>query len=134
MAPRITVGPGTIKCQVSGDGRHWGRALEPARGIAGPFSQIGLIAFRNAAERISINRLEIRELSDVTSVADSSLLERIPEVLERPSRWGAWCELVLNTQPPGVALRDWRMACAPLRSFARLAEHSGEYDPRGANG
>lgn len=111
---RIAVGPTTIKCQVSGDGRHWGRALEPARGIAGPFSQIGLIAFRNAAEgRISINRLEIRELSDVTSVSDSSLLEKIPEeVLERPSRWGAWCELVLNTQPPGVTLRDWRMACA----------------------
>lgn len=111
---RVVVGPATIKCQVSGDGRHWGRALEPAKGVAGPFSQIGLIAFRNPAEgKISIHRLEIRELSDVSAVADRSLLERVPEqVLERPTRLGAWCDLVLDTQPPGVALRDWRLACS----------------------
>ena len=119
---RIVAGPGTIRLDVSGDGRHWGRALEPTRGISGAFSQIGLIAFKNPARgQISLNRIEIRQLSEIRTAADGELLARVPpEIRKSPSRFEEWSGQILETQPAGTSLRSWRIACA----VAQLSEGS----------
>ncbi|MSR58310.1 MAG: hypothetical protein EXS05_11650 [Planctomycetaceae bacterium] len=110
---RIISGGGAIKCWVSGDGIHWGRALDPQRGTRDDFSQLGLIAFRAVFPgQIGLKRFQLRELTEVTSLAEGNLLDRVPpELLNAETGYAAWYANVLAHQPEGVAAAGWRVAC-----------------------
>ncbi|MFN0053118.1 MAG: PQQ-binding-like beta-propeller repeat protein [Planctomycetales bacterium] len=111
---RIVPGAGTVKCWVSDDGRHWGRPLNPVRGVRDGFSLVGLVGLQQGIpSQIEIQQLEVRELSELVALADPKLLERVPpELAKVTSSFPAWCGQVLAQQPPDVNPVAWRMACA----------------------
>jgi outer membrane protein assembly factor BamB len=111
---RIIVGCGTLKFQVSGDGRNWGRALDPLRGTRGELFQLGLIAFAtDAPGRIGLRTVQLREFSELTALARADLIKRVPEsLLDARRGFTPWCGDVLKAQPAGIDAAAWRSACA----------------------
>ena len=84
---RLVMTAGSIKCWVSGDGVHWGRALE-GHDRYGPWQSIGLYARTandrsnpdNAARHIRLRSLLVRELSGLTGAVAADLLAKAATV------------------------------------------------------
>jgi outer membrane protein assembly factor BamB len=111
---RIIVGCGTLKCQVSGDGEHWGRALDPLRPARGGLTQFGLMALAaEAPGRIGLRTIQLREFSELTALAQADLAIRVPATLLKANGgFTSWCGDVLKEQPAGIDAAAWRNACA----------------------
>ena len=114
---RLVLGQGSLKCWVSGDGRHWGRALDPLRGVRSGFSQVGLYCLASDDPRsITLQQLEVRRLSGLTDVVPEDLLERAPQ-LPADLQPELWLGYVSEHQPPEMDPELWRQACA-LKTLA----------------
>jgi outer membrane protein assembly factor BamB len=115
---RLVWGVGTLKVWVSGDGVHWGRALaSPVSSVDGVFSTLGLYANgipkgkQPDTKRISLEHLEVRELTGVIELAAVEVREKVPSVdLSVPIAPGDWLLRVLRTRPVDVPLDQWRRA------------------------
>jgi outer membrane protein assembly factor BamB len=118
---RLIAGSGTIKCWTSGDGAHWSRVLDPWRGVAGSWAHVGLVSFKwNEPRRITLEHLQISDLTAVTELADEKLLLLVPPaVMAGDSNPAAWQTRVRESLPAGIDLASWRRACA-IRTVAAL--------------
>ncbi len=109
---RLVMGVGSLKCWTSGDGIHWGRALDPLRGIRGGCVEFGLYVLPGEEKRsITLRRVEVRGLNALTSIVPDDLLDRTPN-LPGDLDVEAWLEGVIESQPPGIDSLQWRQACA----------------------
>lgn len=114
---RLVLGTNSLKCWVSADGIHWGRALDPLRYIRGGCIEFGLYVLPGEERRsITLRRVEIRELNGLTAIVPDDLLDRVPS-LPGDLEPEAWLESVLASQPPNIDAVQWRQACA-LRTLA----------------
>lgn len=111
---RLVAGSGTLKCWVSGDGRHWSRALDPLRGVRGGWSRIGIVAFKTEfPRRMALEQLRVCELSALSELADAKLHEQVPAaVVTADANPALWETRVAESLPPGADLATWRSACA----------------------
>lgn len=118
---RLVAGSGTLKCWVSGDGKHWGRAFDPARNVHGAWSHVGLIAFQtNDPRHITLEQIRVSELGAISGMADGKLLEQVPNsVLSGDANLAAWQARVQESLPEGTKPAAWRTACA-LRMLATV--------------
>jgi outer membrane protein assembly factor BamB len=118
---RLVAGSGTLKCWTSGDGVRWSRAIDPARGLRGGWSHVGLISFKtNDPHQITIEALHISELAAISGLADEKLRRQVPAgVLTGDLHPGTWQTRVQESLPAGVDPLLWRNACA-LRTLAAL--------------
>lgn len=109
---RLVLGCGSLKCWISADGVHWGRALEPLRSVRGGFSEFGLYVLPGEERRsITLKRVEVRELNGLTAIVPDDLLDRVPR-LPGDLEPEAWLESVLGSQPHQIDSQQWRQACA----------------------
>jgi outer membrane protein assembly factor BamB len=110
---KLIAGVGKFECQVSGDGRHWGRLPEaPLRNMPPGFAAVGLYCLPGSKERaITLRRIELRELSALTGLAPAGVRQRAPPLHDIPEI-GAWLQAVAESQPEDVAPAVWRRACA----------------------
>ncbi|MDB5339093.1 MAG: Tetratricopeptide 2 repeat protein, partial [Planctomycetaceae bacterium] len=114
---RLVMGIGSLKCWTSADGIHWGRALDPLRGLRGGCVEFGLYAIPGEEKRsITLRRVEVRGLNALTSIVPDDLLDRTPN-LPGDLDVEAWLESVIESQPPGIDSLQWRQACA-LKTLA----------------
>lgn len=115
---RIVVGHGTAKLWTSGDGLHWGRAVEPFRGdLKGSYAQAGIYCQAgDGPYAIKLRLIEIRRLDALASLASAELRSKAPAlgIFNSPSEW---LREVLASCPPGVPSADWQKACA-VRTLA----------------
>ncbi|MGE5192556.1 MAG: PQQ-binding-like beta-propeller repeat protein [Deltaproteobacteria bacterium] len=118
---RLVAGSGTLKCWTSGDGVHWSRALDPARGLRGGWSSVGLISFKtNVPHRITLEQLGVSELAAITGLADETLSRQVPaSIIATDPNPAAWQARVRESLPAGTDPIAWRNACA-LRTLAAL--------------
>jgi outer membrane protein assembly factor BamB len=118
---RLVAGSGTLKCWISGDGVHWSRAIDPARGLRGAWSHVGLISFKtNDPRRITLEQLRISELSAISGLADEKLLRQVPAtVVTADPNPAAWLARTQESLPTGTDVTSWRNACA-IRALAAL--------------
>jgi outer membrane protein assembly factor BamB len=116
---RLIAGSGTLTCRTSGDGVHWSRALDPARGLRGAWSTIGLVSFKtNDAHRITLEKLTLHELAAISALADAKLVQQVPDqVAGNDQNPAAWQARVDETRPAKVDIAAWKNACA-LRTLA----------------
>src|SRR5262249_33486170 len=107
---RLVAGSGTLKCWVSGDGLHWGRAFDPARNVPGGWSHVWLVSFQtNDARRIALEHLRISELRAISSLADEKLIAQVPEsVITAEPNPAAWQTRVKESLPAETNLVAWR--------------------------
>lgn len=114
---RLVMGVGCLKCWTSADGIHWGRALDPQRGLRGGCIEFGIYALAGEEKRnITLRRVEVRGLNALTSIVPDDLLGRTPN-LPGDLEVEAWLENVIESQPPGIDSLQWRQACA-LKTLA----------------
>ncbi|MDB5386282.1 MAG: Tetratricopeptide 2 repeat protein [Planctomycetaceae bacterium] len=114
---RLVLGNGVLKCWVSADGVHWGRALDPLRYIRGGTVEFGLYSLPGEERHsITLRRIEVRELNGLTAIVPDDLLDRVPS-LPGDLEPEAWLESVLSSRPPNIDSMQWRQACA-LRTLA----------------
>lgn len=114
---RLIVGVGSVKCWISGDGVHWGRALDPLRSVRGGCIEFGLYTVPGEEKRsITLRRVEVRELTALRSIIPHDLIERAPS-LPGDLEVEGWLESVLESQPPSMDSLQWRQACA-LKTLA----------------
>jgi hypothetical protein len=118
---RLVAGSGTLKCWTSGDGKHWSRAMDPARGLRGGWSHVGLISFKtNDPHRITLEHLRVSELGAISSLADDKLRQQVSaSVLTADPNPAAWQARVQESLPAGADVAAWRNACA-FRTLAAL--------------
>ncbi|MCA9117085.1 MAG: PQQ-binding-like beta-propeller repeat protein, partial [Planctomycetaceae bacterium] len=112
---RIVLGPGGLKLWVSGDGVHWSHALsEPVRQARGPYSSVGLFVLGGKeSRRIRLDRLEVRQLDAVTTLASQELRARlVPLRSADEATWADWTAHMLETCPAEVSLPEWRRTVA----------------------
>jgi outer membrane protein assembly factor BamB len=116
---RLVAGNGTLKCWTSGDGVHWSRAFDPARGLRGSWSHVGLINFKtNEPHRITLAQLRVSELAAISGLAERKHFDRAPVSLAPPDAPIAeWQQRVAATLPAGTDPAAWRAACA-VRALA----------------
>lgn len=118
---RLVLGCGTLKCWISPDGVHWSRVLTPVQSAGGlaAYSQLGVYCLKSDKPRsIQLNRIEVRELSGLTSLAPREVLERALSLSgDGDMELGGWLQTVIENQPAGVDQGAWRRACA-IRSLA----------------
>jgi hypothetical protein len=126
---RLVVAGGTSKCWVSGDGVHWGRALD-GRDREGAWQTIALYAREandrqkpdSAARHIRLRSLQVRELSGLTAASAGDLLAKAAaagvafksEPSESPAEWTA---RIARLAPAGCSPVAWRYACT-LRALS----------------
>jgi outer membrane protein assembly factor BamB len=118
---RLVAGSGTLKCWTSGDGLHWGRALDPLRNLRGAWSTIGLVSFKsNDAHQITLEKLRLRELEALSALADAQRQGQVPvSITNGDQNPAAWQKRVDESRPAEIPSADWRNACA-LRTLAAL--------------
>lgn len=118
---RLVAGSGTLKCWISGDGLHWSRAMDPARGLRGGWSHVGLISFKtNDPRRITLEQLRVSDLAAIAALADDKLGQQVPPaVLTADPNPVVWQARVQESLPAGTNFAAWRTACA-LRTLAVL--------------
>lgn len=122
---RVVCGFGTFKLWTSGDGVHWGTADNPVGGMPAPFTNVGLLVKKTETPRkIVLERLEIRELSAITSLASQEAREAAPAFGNLSNQdFGTWNHEVIRHWPSSAeeqrpfSMEDWRRACA-IRSLA----------------
>lgn len=109
---RIVPGIASLKCWLSADGVHWGRALEPLRPVRGGCVEIGLYTLPGAElRRIKLRHLEVRELKSLTSIVPDELLTKAPR-FPGDLQVEEWLENAISSQPADVDAAQWRQACA----------------------
>ncbi len=131
---RLVLAGGSIKCWVSGDGTHWGRALE-ARDRYGPWQSIALYARAandrtnpdNAARHIRLRSLQVRELSGLTGAVAANLLAKaaaagVAVKTEQGESSQAWTQRIARLAPQGSSPAAWRYACT-LQALAAWVQH-----------
>ena len=120
---RLVAGSGMVKCWVSGDGRHWSRAIDALRGVRGAWSHVGLISFQtNDLHKITLEQLRVSELRDISARADDKLVQQVPvSVLTADPNPAAWQTRVDESLPVGTNPAAWRTACAH--------SHAGDFAP-----
>lgn len=122
---RVVCGFGTFKVWTSGDGLHWGTAHSPAVSVSTPLTNLGLLIKKTETPRkITLERLEVRELSAITSLASQEAREHAPAFGNLSEMdFGTWNHKVISNwpcspnEPPSFAMDDWRRACV-IRSLA----------------
>jgi hypothetical protein len=130
---RLVMAAGSIKCWVSGDGVHWGRALE-GHDRYGPWQSIALYARAandrtnpdNAARHIRLRSLQVRDLSGLTGAVAADLLVKAATAgVAMKSDQGespqAWTERITRLASAGSSPTAWRYACA-LQALAALVQ------------
>ena len=130
---RLVMAAGSIKCWVSGDGVHWGRALE-GHDRYGPWQSIALYARAandrtnpdNAARHIRLRSLHVRDLSGLTGAVAADLLVKAATAgVAMKSDQGespqAWTERITRLASAGSSPTAWRYACA-LQALAALVQ------------
>jgi outer membrane protein assembly factor BamB len=121
---RLVVAGGSSRCWVSGDGVHWGRAIDP-RERNGTWQSIALYARESAdgnnpaeAKRhIRLRSLQVRELSGLIAAAPADVLVKAAAANvqyksdgnESPAEWTARID---KLAPAGCTPVTWRYACA----------------------
>jgi len=114
---RLVFGCGTLKCWVSLDGIHWGRAFDPPVNQLLPYSHFGLYLLPGEARKsIKLRQLQLRDLESLNALAPVELRRKAP-ALPQAVDMGEWLEAVLEAQPSGANSNQWRRACA-LRALA----------------
>ena len=114
---RLVFGGGSLKCWTSGDGIHWGLALEPMRQLNQRYSTAGVYCLPGGGTRsIRLRRLEARRLAMIESLAPAALAERALALTDAPDL-AIWQTAVLESQPSDVDPTDWWSACA-VRTLA----------------
>jgi len=114
---RLVFGGGSLKCWTSGDGLHWGLAMEPLRQSNGRYSTAGVYCLPGGGTRsIRLRRIEPRRLAMIESLAPAVLAERALALTDVPDL-AIWQSAVLESQPADVDPTDWWSACA-VRTLA----------------
>src|SRR5437867_982318 len=71
---RLVYGGGSLKCWTSGDGIHWGLAVDPLRQLDRGYSTAGVYCLPgNGLRSIRLRRLEARPLAMIESLAPAAL-------------------------------------------------------------
>ncbi|MGE0605946.1 MAG: PQQ-binding-like beta-propeller repeat protein [Pirellulales bacterium] len=114
---RLVQGPGIIKCWISGDGVHWSPAFDPEASAEGfkPIAQVGLYLLGGEGSRgIRLRSLEVRELSEITSLAAALWKDTPVAAIGREDEidLGTWLQIVLESQPAQADPGEWRRTCA----------------------
>jgi len=125
---RLLVACGELKCWVSMDGVHWGRAFEPiSLGNALPCASLGLYCQAGEPGRsLRLRRLVFRELPVLNALAPAELIRRapvIPTALSPYTSLGEWLAAAHAARPQDVDPAVWSRACA-LRALASGAAPS----------
>jgi outer membrane protein assembly factor BamB len=115
---RLVFGCGTLKCWVSLDGIHWGRAFDPPVNQQLPYSHFGLYCVQggDARKAIKLRQLQLRDLESLNALAPVELRRKalaLPQAVDM----GEWLEAVMEAQPSDAASEPWRRACA-IRTLA----------------
>jgi outer membrane protein assembly factor BamB len=119
---RLLVACGELKCWVSSDGVHWGRAFDSAVGWhAQPSLSFGLYCQPGEPPRsLRLRRLVFRELPALNALAPAQLVRQAPVVasaLLPHTSLGEWLATVHAVRPQDVDPAVWSRACA-LRALA----------------
>ncbi len=136
---RLVVAGGSSKCWISGDGVHWGCALD-GRDRPGSWQSIALYAREsssdrktpdNAARHIRLRSLQVRELSGLTTAIAADLLAKAAAAnvamnasqSESPL---AWMQRIARLAPQGCSPAEWRYACTLQALAAPMQTDSAE--------
>ncbi|HUQ72868.1 MAG TPA: PQQ-binding-like beta-propeller repeat protein [Planctomycetaceae bacterium] len=112
---RVVSGLGIWNTWSSGDGEHWGHLLEnPIRDVNGAVRSVGLYCLPSETPRtIRLQRLDVRPLSAVMSLANGQQLNDITQEVETwPRSFEDWLQLAWDKKPLGVAAPEWCDTCA----------------------
>ena len=117
---RLLMACGQLKCWVSDDGVHWGRAFESPTGRpAEPCTSLGLFCQPGGGRHsIRLRRLMLRELRALNSLAPADLVRQaplMPHTLYTPLN--DWLLGAHSARPPNVDAATWSRACA-IRALA----------------
>lgn len=109
---RLFFASGSLRWWLSADGVNWALADIPLSYRTGGITHIGLHCVSKKDDcRIRLRKLELRRLPEFSALADASLVERAPAIIDAPNV-GVWLAKATEAQPNGVPLADWRRACA----------------------
>ncbi len=115
-APRLWVrllsACGATRWWISTDGQHWAMPQLPGSYRLGGASRIGLHCVAKAADcRIRLRRIQLRSLSEYSSLVAGSLVERAPPLTDAQNL-RIWLARTSESRPADVDLGEWRRACA----------------------
>lgn len=128
---RLVRGPNVLKVFVSGDGIHWGMVgrIDIPRSASERVGSIGLFCHRTSEPRsIALERVDIREFSNLLDRVDDELLAKVPadELRSACRSYEEWFLAATRNRPDEVSLPSWLVACAvrtlQLRPPHQIAE------------
>ena len=108
---KLIYGCGVIRWFTSVDGIHWGEAGAPFGRRHPDVTSIGLHVINGRPDcQLTLKRIQIRELSQLTGLVEADNLERA--VAPEQPTYGQWLTEVLGQQPRDCETRQWLRACA----------------------
>lgn len=113
---KLLYGCGVLRAWIGSDGEHWA-PLDSATDDAQPgIRSVGLQVVAKRAAGLTLQRIQMRNLSGLSALADDALVARAPSDLKAKSL-ADWLQEVAARQPENVAAADWLRACT-LRTLA----------------
>lgn len=109
---RLAFGTGTFRCWLSTDGKNWAQPDYMREGLPGKIDSIGLFIVGERKEmKVTLQRIELRELSGITNLANEALRDKA-QAFPDATNLAAWLEEVTKAKPADVDAADWTRACA----------------------
>jgi hypothetical protein len=122
---RLLFGCGQLRWWISADGVNWAEPEEPVNNLPGGISHIGLFHVTNVPDvRITLRRITLRELSELSSLADAAVREQARPFNDARGL-GIWITAATESQPAETDLAEWRRACAIRALGAGCAKELG---------
>ncbi len=109
---KLNYGCGSVRWSLSADGKSWATVDVPHENQPGEVMSIGLeIPQKTPKTGITIQRIELREFTGLTQLAQADLLAKVPHVGDLTT-YAQWQAALLASQPREVPLDAWRRTFA----------------------
>lgn len=109
---RILFCGGMLRWWMSTDGEHWAEPELPLGHRNSGVSRFGLMQIgKQQSGQIRLRRIVVRDYTTLASLTDAALLNEAPALSTAPS-YGHWLAQATESQPQGIELTEWRIACA----------------------
>lgn len=109
---RLAYGTGTFRCWLSTDGVNWAQPDYMREAMPGNIDSLGLILVAGRPNtKMTLRRIELRELSGLTNLAKEELRGKTP-AFPLAANLAAWQEEVTKAKPADIDAAEWTRACA----------------------
>ena len=109
---KLVFGLGSLTWHLSSDGEHWGSCDNPIDYLPGNVTSVGLqLVAQRPNVGLTLKRLQLRELTGLTSLANADELQRAYAAPQAPFI-GMWYMEIAAHRPADIAWSDWERICA----------------------